>query len=108
MGQRGDDHRDDDQCDDEILKQLASKYIWSKSPDDALRTPNRIIVQVMNVGDYDDILILTDQFGDNRLREALAGAEAGQFNKRSWHYWHYRLGLADIGQVPPLPARTLP
>jgi hypothetical protein len=42
--------------------------------------------------------------GDAALREALAHAEAGQFNARPWAWWHYRLGVARFGQVPPLPA----
>ena len=94
--------------DDELLRDLARKYIWWKSPDEALRTPQRVISQVMNLGDYNDVQILARQFGDDALRQVLVHAEAGQFDSRSWTYWHYRLGLACIGGVPPLPARTLP
>lgn len=97
-----------DQGGSEILQQLARKYIWWKSPDEALRMPQRIIAQVMNLGDYEDVQILASQLGDEMLCEALARAEAGQFDKRSWTYWHYRLGLAELDEVPPLPARTLP
>jgi hypothetical protein len=96
------------QFEDEMLKELARKYVWWKSPDEALRTPQRIIAQVMNVGDYDDVQTLTGQLGPDALRETLDHAEAGQFDKRSWTYWHYRLGLADLGEVPPLPSRMLP
>jgi hypothetical protein len=39
------------------------------------------------------------------LREVLKHAEAGQFNERSWAYWHYRLELANVDQVPALPVR---
>jgi hypothetical protein len=95
-------------CGDEILRELARKYIWWKSPDEALRTPQRIIAQVMNLGDYDDVQLLANQLGEETLCQALARSEAGQFNERSWTYWHYRLGLAELGEVPPLPARTLP
>jgi hypothetical protein len=35
----------------------------------------------------------------------LARGEAGQFSARSWAYWHYRLGLAKVDEVPPLPVR---
>jgi hypothetical protein len=92
---------------DETLKELARKYVWWKSPDEALRAPQRVIAQVMNVGDYDDVQMLAGQLGPDALRETLDHAEAGQFDKRSWTYWHYRLGLADLGEVPPLPSRTL-
>lgn len=94
--------------DEQLLKGLARKYIWWKSPENAVRTPQRIIAQVMNLGDYQDVQMLAKQLGEEPLRQAIAHAEAGQFNERSWHYWHYRLGLADLGEVPPLPPRTLP
>jgi hypothetical protein len=91
--------------DEEVLKQLALRYIWWKSPEEALRTPQRIVAQVMNLGDHEDVQILVRQLGDAVLRDALTRAEAGQFNARSWTYWHYRLGLAEVDQVPPEPAR---
>lgn len=91
--------------DSEALRPLARRYIWWKTPDEALSTPQRVIAQVMNMGDYADVEALAAQVGDDVLRETLGHAEAGQFNARSWHYWHYRLGLAELGEVPPLPVR---
>jgi hypothetical protein len=93
--------------DEEVLKRLARKYIWWKSPEEALLKPQRIIAQVMNIGDYDDAQAMAGQLGDEALRQALAAAEPGQFNDRSWTYWHYRLGLAEVDKVPPQPARTI-
>ena len=93
------------QVSQELLKPFASKYIWWKPPEDAVTMPERVIAQVMNIGDYADVQTLASQVGDGVLREVLIHAEAGQFNERSWVYWHYRLGLADVGQVPELPAR---
>lgn len=89
----------------ESLKPLASKYIWWKVPEEAVAMPERVISQVMNIGDYADVQWLASQVGDEVLREVLTHAEAGQFNERSWAYWHYRLGLSDVGRVPALPAR---
>jgi hypothetical protein len=70
--------------------------------------PARVIAQVMDIGDYDDVQALVLQVGDEVLREVLRHAEAGQFNERSWTYWHYRLGLAGVDEVPPLPLRRFP
>jgi hypothetical protein len=95
------------QLDQTLLKHLASKYIWWKPPDDAITMPERIVAQVMNIGDYSDVQNLAEQVGDDYLREVLTHAEIGQFNARSWTYWHYRLGLAKIGQVPAMPERKL-
>lgn len=89
----------------EILKPLARRYVWWKLPEEALRNPQRVIAQVMNLGDWDDIEFLRARVGDGVLRDALLHAEAGQFNARSWTWWHYRLGVARPGEVPPLPLR---
>jgi len=67
--------------------------------------PERVIAQVMNIGDYADVQWLASLVGDEVLREVLTHAEAGQFNERSWAYWHYRLGLSSVDCVPALPVR---
>jgi len=89
------------------LKPFAQKYIWWKTSDEAVETPERVAAQVMNIGDYDDVQALVRLVGDVYLREVLRNAEIGQFNARSWHYWHYRLRLANLGEVPPMPSRRL-
>lgn len=89
----------------DLLKPFASRYIWWKTPDEAVAFPQRVIAQVMNIGDFEDMQALAAQLGDEVLRDVIAHAEAGQFSPRSWTYWHYRLGLAEVDQVPPLPVR---
>ncbi len=91
--------------DRDTLKPLARKYVWWKTPDEAVAMPERVIAQVMNIGDYADVQSLAEQVGDGILRDVLRHAEAGQFSKRSWAYWHYRLGLARVDQVPAMPVR---
>jgi hypothetical protein len=89
----------------EQLKRLSARYIWWKTPNEALQRPRRILAQVMNIGDFEDMQQLAETVGDEALRDVLRNAEAGEFNARSWHYWHYRLGMAKLEQVPPLPKR---
>src|SRR5260364_38529 len=67
----------------EALKPFASKYVWWKTPDEAVAMPERVIAQVMNMGDYADVQTLAVQVGDDALRAVLKHAEAGQFNERS-------------------------
>ena len=93
--------------DTEMLKTFARKYIWWKTPEEAVAQPQRIVAQVMDMGDYDDVQSLVHETGTAYLREVLTHAEAGQFNARSWMYWHYRLGLSDPGKVPALPERRV-
>lgn len=89
----------------EFLHKMALRYIWWMSPEQASKVPYRIIAQVMNIGTWEDALILMEIFPPDALKHALKNAEAGWFRPRSWHFWHYRLGLADVGKVPPLPVR---
>jgi len=90
-----------------LLSFWAGRYIWWKTPAEALQYPERIIAQVMDIGDYDDVQEMLHAFGENLPRHLLRHAEAGMFSPRSWAYWHYRLGLATPGQVPPLPHRKV-
>lgn len=73
----------------ESLKALARRYVWWKTPDDAIAMPDRLIAQVMDIGDYADVQHLVERLGEDRLRNVLTHAEAGQFDARSWAYWHY-------------------
>lgn len=91
-----------------LLMDFARRYIWWLSPEEAMVFPARVVAQVMNIGVFQDAARLTEAVGEDGLRAVLRQAEAGQFNARSWHYWHYRLGLAEPGQVPPLPVRRIP
>lgn len=88
-----------------LLTPFARKYIWWMTPDEAVTMPERVMAQVMNIGDYDDVQALATLAGDDYLRAVLRQAEIGQFTPRSWTYWHYRLGLAALDHVPPMPAR---
>ena len=91
----------------ELLRELAKSYVWWKSPEEALKHPELIVSQVMNIGDYSDVQKMDSLINKEYLRQVILQADAGQFDKRSWHYWHYRLGLAAPGNVPPLPERNL-
>jgi hypothetical protein len=89
------------------LARLAKRYIWWKTVDQAMENPEQIVAQVMNMGDWNDVCRLVDYVGDEGLCRVIKQAEIGMFNERSWHYWHYRLGLTKMGCVPALPARKL-
>lgn len=87
------------------LLPFAQKYIWWKTPDEAVKYPFRVMAQVMDLGTLEDMHALAKLVGDDTLRAVVRHAEAGQFRPRSWAYWHYRLGLAEVGHVPEMPRR---
>jgi len=90
-----------------LLRELARKYVWWLSPAQARARPDLALTQTMELGDFDDQRRLEASLGRDGLAQALRGAGAGRFSARSWTYWHYRLGLAKPGRVPPLPRRRL-
>ena len=93
--------------DREMLKRFAARYMWWKTPEEAIEKPERVVAQEMDIGDFDDVQVLAEAVGDEYLRHVIANAEAGTFSKKSWAYWHYRLGLTKPGQVIALPERRV-
>lgn len=89
-----------------LLRAFARRYIWWLSPAEAVARPNFVANQVMEMGDYDDVLKLEAALGREALVRALREAGAGRLSERSWIFWHHRLGAAGR-RVPPLPRRTL-
>jgi len=49
--------------------------------------PERVVAQVMNIGDYADVQEIANRTGDDYLRDILRHAEIDQFSARSWTYW---------------------
>lgn len=92
----------------DLLRRLARRYLWWEPVERAVLHPDRVIAQVMSLRDWDDVIAMTDCFGGARLAAVLQSAGPGAIDVRSWHYWHYRLGLAKVGDVPALPMRKLP
>ncbi len=85
----------------------ATRYIWWEKPEKAIRRPARVVAQVMNIGDYDDVQRLISVVGMDTLKEAILNAEPGWFSERSWTYWCYRLGITEPGDaVPAMPQRV--
>jgi hypothetical protein len=93
--------------DQTLLMPYAKKYVWWKKPEEAVRYPDRIIAQVMNIGDYTDVQNLINQIGEDTFRDVIKHAEVGQFSEKSWHYWHYRLNISQYPHIAPMPTRRL-
>lgn len=91
------------------LLTLARRYVWWKAPEEAVRDRRHLLSQVMNLGTLEDCVWLEEVLGRQALADVLRHPPIGVFNGKAWHYWHYRLGLADTGQdVPPMPERAFP
>ena len=56
------------------LLPLAKKYLWWMPPEEAVTMPNRIVAQVMNLGDYDDVprgIVASGRITHRILNEAI-------------------------------------
>ena len=88
------------------LLQVAQKYVWWKTPQEALSDQNHFIAQVMTIGTIEDCFWLLDFLGEPAFIKAIKNPPIGVFNGRSWAYWHYKLGIIKPEDtLPSLPKR---
>lgn len=84
------------------LLAVAKRMVWFKPPEETLRDASLFLGYLMIYGTIEDLRVAMEHYGEDAFRTALAEANPGLFDPRSWTYWHLRLGL---GQPPPLPVR---
>jgi hypothetical protein len=82
------------------IAELGRKYLWWDPVGAEPHSENRIIAQAMNLGTFDDIVVLEQTVGKSRLVEVMLRAEPGWFSDRSWEFWRGRLSLAAGVALP--------
>ena len=87
------------------LVRVAERTVWFKPPSAALADGFHFVAHVLTYGVHDDVEELRRHLSDADLREALAHAPAGVFDRRSWAYWNAKLGNTP---VPAPPQRVIP
>ena len=75
-----------------------AKLVWWEGHADL--PEDRRIARVMTLGSWTDVRLALRTWGPDRFREVLKQPPAGIFDRRSWVFWHKRLGLVP---VPPFP-----
>jgi hypothetical protein len=91
----------------DVIAEFGRKYLWWEPVGGASFSEDRIIAQTMNLGTYDDILLLEQTVGRSRLVEIMMNAEPGWLNDRSWEFWRGRLSFATGAAIPEkAPRRT--
>lgn len=91
----------------EVLETFRRKYLWWKPIGDQPFSECRVIAQTMNLGTYDDLLLLEDVAGRPRLVEVMLRAEPGWIDDRSWEFWRGRLTLATGMAIPEKAPRRV-
>lgn len=93
--------------DETFARALGMRYLWWERERMDSVPLRRIVAQIMDIGDYDDIESAFKRLGPAPFRDAIQHALPGWFRPRSWSYWHLRLGLRKPGApTPPRPTRT--
>jgi hypothetical protein len=85
---------------EQTIAEFGRKYLWWKPSDGGRHSRDRIIAQTMNLGTYDDILLLEQTVGKPRLVEIMLCAEPGWLSDRSWEFWRGRLSYATGVTIP--------
>ncbi|HEV7602465.1 MAG TPA: hypothetical protein VGO49_19695 [Bradyrhizobium sp.] len=84
----------------ETIAGFGRKYLWWEPVGGQPHSEDRIIAQTMNLGTYDDILVLEQTVGKSRLVEIMLRAEPGWISDRSWEFWRGRLSFATGAAIP--------
>ena len=100
-----DEHSEDRLTGDERATAMARKYVWWQSPERTLEDRRLLLAQMMTLGTADDVRWLLSRVSTSELCHVLRDPPIGIFNRRSWNFWHLRLGLTP---TPELPTRRLP
>ena len=85
----------------DTIAKLGRKYLWWKPVEGHSHSETRIIAQIMNLGTYEDILLLEQAVQPARLADVMLNAAAGWFSERSWEFWRGRLSLIVGTDFPP-------
>src|SRR5579859_1608739 len=91
----------------DVIAELGQKYLWWRPAEGHLHSENRIIAQTMNLGTYDDILLLEQTVGPARLIDVMLHSEPGWIDDRSWEFWRGRLWFATGATIPHKPPQRL-
>lgn len=87
--------------------QLLSKYLWwEKFNFEDENQSYRILASAMCLANEDDDMRILTSIDKKYLKNTIKKAQAGWFDKKSWSYWHYILGIIKPSDdVPLLPRR---
>ncbi len=89
-----------------ILARLARDYIWWEPTGTESFGETRVLAQTMELGTYDDLLLIENLFGRERLAEVMRTAAPGWFSPRSWEFWRGRLVAAGHAIPEKRPQRS--
>jgi hypothetical protein len=88
---------------DPQLEDIARGVVWWEAPEITLSNQDEFLGCVMARASWAELRHVEAVYGEEAFREALRHAKPGVIDIASWHYWHHRLGIEP---VPEMPKRT--
>ena len=84
------------------LERLAARYVRWQPPEVTLAEPTVLLWQIMKMGTAKDYILARAHWGEAAFRRALADAQPGALDERSWVFWHRHFRLT----ARPFPRRS--
>ena len=75
------------------LTKIAKTYVWWKKPTETLQNRDYFLAHVMNLGTWDDAMIVLEYYGKDAFITALRNDSPGVLNPRSWTFCHHWFDL---------------
>ena len=85
------------------LEQVRTRMLWWQVPGAPPASSKRLITQIMEYGNLEDVQAMLQHFSKAEILDALERPLAGVLTAKSWNFWHIYFGK----DVPPLPKREL-
>jgi hypothetical protein len=86
----------------ETMEKIVASLFWDRNQPPPVDS-DLALWRVMNLGDWDAILLLEKSVSGDRLERLLREAPAGSLSRRSRRFWQVRLGLRALPEQERLP-----
>jgi hypothetical protein len=84
----------------EFLSDLERKFFWWEPVGSQPRSQARVLAQAMSMAAFEEVKLLEQTVGCDRLAEIMLRAEPGWIDERSWEFWRGRLMRATGRSIP--------
>ena len=74
---------------------LAEAYVWWLTPEETLRTPEKILRQILKMGTLSDYRKALELWGEQAFKDAMMTAPPGALDERSWNFWRRYFQLEE-------------
>src|SRR4249920_1041753 len=86
-----------------FLSELEKRFFWWEPIGSQPRSDARILARAMSMAGFEEVRLLEQTLGCDRLAETMLQAQSGWIDERSWEFWRGRLMRATGRKLPDEP-----